>query len=89
MYNEKLCVRVLEEMASIHFADDLADIIVKSTENVELCESKTIHAIRSWMIKVDLVDEKTEVVHISNRKKQYCQYLARPLWGPLKIASDV
>ncbi|CAD7093684.1 unnamed protein product [Hermetia illucens] len=72
MYDGVLGLRVPEETTLIGFADDLAVVaIAKHPENVELYANEAIHTIKSWlrMAKLDLADEKTEAVLITNRRK--------------------
>ena len=72
MYDGVLGLRVPEETTLIGFADDLAVVaIAKHPEDVELYANEAIHTIKSWlrMAKLDLADEKTEAVLITNRRK--------------------
>ena len=73
MYNGVLVLPVPKEATIIGFADDLAVVVVaKQPEDVEMYANETISAIKAWleMVQLDLAEQKTEAVLITNRRKR-------------------
>lgn len=65
-------------------------VVAKHTEDLELYASKTINTVQEWLgvIKLDLADEKTVVVLITNCRKNNTVKFQVPIIRYLGVMID-